>query len=354
MSKVLAVVGGQYGSEGKGVIVAKIAKDYDVHVRVGGPNAGHSFFHKGRKWAMQAIPCGWINPNAHLFIASGGLIDFETLQREFKLIYAIDPTLVDRLRISPKAGIIGVEHHLVEGGTQGRLHKVIGSTGEGVGAARMARIGRESFRFAKDLLDYELADGVLMRHLVIQPPAEMWLPAQIDKGRSVLLEGTQGYGLSLIHGEWPYVTSADTTAGQLCADCGVSPRDLTDVLMVVRTHPIRVAGNSGELAEEMTWDEVSAIVGKKVEERTTVTKKIRRIGHWNEGLFKCALAVNRPTSLACTFLDYLDPGIEGRTDEESIAEFPKARSFIEYLEVVSKVHVQFCGTGGPEWSVIER
>jgi adenylosuccinate synthase len=217
----------------------------------------------------------------------------------------------------------------------------------------MARIGRENFRFAQDLKGYELGDGIMMDHLMLPEP-ETWIPRQIAKGRNVLLEGTQGFGLSLVHGNWPFVTSADTSAGQLCADCGVSPRYLTDVLMVVRTHPIRVAGNSGNLQEEMTWDQISAIVGRKVEERTTVTKKIRRIGHWDESLFKAAIAVNHPSAIACTFLDYLDPGIEGRTDEAAISEFPKVRSFIEYLEVMSQVRVSYVGTGGPEWSVIER
>src|SRR5690606_3570968 len=81
---VLAVVGAQYGSEGKGVIVNHIANRYQVHVRVGGPNAGHSFVHKGRVWKMQVIPCGWTNPDAILVLGRGMLVNPETLALELR------------------------------------------------------------------------------------------------------------------------------------------------------------------------------------------------------------------------------------------------------------------------------
>lgn len=353
MSKVLAVVGGQYGSEGKGVIVAHIANKYDVHVRVGGPNAGHSFQHQGRKWAMQAIPCGWINPNAEVYIGSGGLIDIETLRREFREVLAVDPSIKDRLKISPRVGVLSVEHHAAEGGVHGKMHERIGSTGEGVGTARIARIARESFMHAEDIAHTELADGVTLGDLFVNDPIS-WLPDQVDKKRSVLLEGTQGFGLSLIHGPWPYVTSACTSAGQLVTDSGLSPRVVTDVMMVVRTHPIRVAGNSGPMKNEITWDDISGVLGRPTSERTTVTKKTRRIGKWDERLVQHAVAVNKPTSIACTFLDYIDPTIEGRSDEKALNECPKARAFVEYVEVLTNTRVNFVGTGGPAWSVIVR
>lgn len=354
MTRVLAVVGGQYGSEGKGVIVARIANRYNIHVRVGGPNAGHSFFHCGKKWAMQAIPCGWINPDAQLFIASGGLIDIDTLRREFLAVYGEDQTIAQRLFISPRAGILSKEHHQREGGIHGAMHRTIGSTGEGVGAARIGRIERFSatFQHAQDLADVELGHGVALRDLFV--PASTWLPDRVASGCSVLLEGTQGFGLSLIHGAWPYVTSADTSAAQLCADAGLSPRDITDVMMVIRTFPIRVAGNSGPLQNELTWEQLSAIVGRPLEERTTVTKKVRRVGGWDENIVRQAIAVNRPNIVACTFMDYLDPTIEGKTEVSELQESTRARSFVEYLELLSSAKVGFVGTGGPEWSVIER
>lgn len=353
MSKVMAVVGGQYGSEGKGVIVAHMANRFDVHVRVGGPNAGHSFSHKGRKWAMQAIPCGWINPNATVYIGSGGLIDMSTLRREILAVYEVDPTIVERLKISPRAGILEEKHHQAEGGVKGEIHQRIGSTGEGIGEARMARIARRSFKFAQDLEDEQVVPGFPMRRFLVDDPAR-WLPERVRSGSSVLLEGTQGFGLSLIHGPWPYVTSADTSAAQLCADAGLSPLSLTDVVLVIRTLPIRVAGNSGPLKDEITWEDVSKMTGQSVQERTTVTKKIRRIGSWDEKIVGDAVAVNNPTALACTFLDYIDPPIAGCSDVGKLGDFEKARSFIEYLEKMFSTRVQFVGTGGPEWSVIER
>src|SRR5205823_1704389 len=101
----------------------------------------------------------------------------------------------------------------------------------------------------------------------------------IDSGGEVLLEGTQGFGLSLHHGHYPYVTSKDTTVGALCSEAGLSPRLLGQVIMVVRTYPIRVAGNSGPLPREVDWEIVTRESGSPfpLREKTTVTGNIRRV-----------------------------------------------------------------------------
>lgn len=352
---ILAVIGGQYGSEGKGNIVAHIAKDYGVHVRVGGPNAGHSFKHEGREWKMQSIPCGWINLGATLIIGRNALIAIDQLAKEWREIRKIDDRITERMFIDRHAGIISPWHHTEAGGTGGEAHKRYGSTGEGVGVARLARIarfpgdGQRGFYRAGDLpLEFVPEDfRSAWREMLCPNTPEMIQDLNIDW--PVLLEGTQGFGLSLIHGPWPYVTNHDTNAAQLAADCGLPPRIVNRCLLVVRTLPIRVAGNSGPLQREIDWQEVSRRVGHEVEERTTVTKKIRRIGEWDESLVEQACLVNGPTSLAVNFIDYLSPEDEGINDATMISD--KGWSFINYVDRLCGVPVLLAGTGGDDWSV---
>lgn len=350
MSKrVLAVFGGQYGSEGKGVVVASMAHEYKIHVRVGGPNAGHSFSHNGTVYKMQSVPCGWINPNAILVIGRGALISLDQLQREMHMIEAVDPTIWNRVMVDSKAGVIDPGWHN-EGHTDGELHQRIGSTGEGIGAARVARTMRDPHNF------YTFGEAVErmpefedLRRLSSDDTA-YWLTRQIKGGTYVLLEGTQGAGLSLLHGPWPYVTSTDVGVAQMCADIGIAPSRVGRRLMVVRTHPIRVAGNSGPLRGELSWDDITAVMGRPTVERTTVTQKVRRIGSWDEQLVQEAVYRNDPTSIAIMFLDYLSPVDEGKTKFSELSA--RSSGFIRYVESAYDTPVSIVGTGGNTWKTI--
>jgi adenylosuccinate synthase len=345
MSKVLVVVGAQYGSEGKGVIVNHIARDYGVHVRVGGPNAGHSFYCDGKLYKMQSIPCGWTNPDANLVIGAGAVVSPEQFLQELEMIKQVDPNIESRIMIDGAATVLSKTEHEAEGGVDGELHKRIGSTGEGVGAARLGRLMRDpsKFRLVRDVP--ELRPWVKERTID-------YILAWHRGGSSILLEGTQGSGLSLIHGPWPYCTTADTNAAQLCADVGISPRLVTDIMLVVRTYPIRVAGNSGPMFHELTWDEMSKRVGKPVLERTTVTKKVRRVSEWDAELFHRAVQLNQPNQIALTFADYLSSIDEGKTEWYDLSQ--KTKDFVSYLEEVAKCPVAFVGTGGEGWKVVDR
>lgn len=358
--EIVAVIGGQYGSEGKGTVVAAIADDFDFHVRVGSHNAGHSFKHEGRVWKMQQIPVGWCNPNALLMLGRGALISPETLTREIEQIAQVDPTIHDRLYIDIKAGILDEHHHNAEGGVHGKIHERIGSTGEGVGAARIDRLrrmpyedgggfGSSGFRHFGDLVRDEKWRH-LERYAVGNTPHQ--LNMALNGGARILLEGSQGVHLSVTHGPWPHVTTTDCGAAQLCADVGLPPHWLTDVLLVLRTYPIRVAGNSGPLNYEITWEELSKKLGHSVQERTTVTNKVRRIGVWDEQLVKDAVTLNAPTGLAVNFVDYIDPANEGVSRWENLTE--TTRDFLTTLERMYKTPVVMIGTGGPDWTIIKR
>lgn len=355
--ETLAVVGGQYGSEGKGNIVAHIAEDWDVHVRTGGPNAGHSFQYGGEVFKMQVIPCGWINRDAIIVVGRGALVDLGQLVAELQQILQFDPTIMDRLMIDERAGFLDPRFTFEEGGTKGELHERIGSTGKGVGAARHARMSRdpEQFQLIGDIPDtLEALSETLPQSLLcnLHPDTPLLLRHYRENGLRTLLEGTQGSGLSLIHGPWPYVTSSDTNAAEFAAEAGVPPQFVTEVGLVIRTYPIRVAGNSGPLEDELTWDEMSSRVGKDVVEKTTVTQKVRRIGEWDEDLVRRAVTLNGPSWFAVNFIDYLSPEDEGVTDAADLSD--RAMSFVNYLETNFRVPVRYVGTGGEGWKVVTR
>lgn len=296
--RALALVGAQYGSEGKGAVAGILASQQPgmLWIRTGGPNAGHTVVHNDthEREVFCSVPCGAVDETATLVIGAGAMIDADGLQEEMRRRPG------RRVYVDGAASVI---HHLLhdEGGVRGDLHQRIGSTGKGVGMARIARIKRDenenllARHFPWSNKDVEVIDTVRLIH--------QWL----QDGGAAVLEGTQGSGLSLTHGPWPYVTSADTNAAQLAADAGIPP-SMVDAVLVARTMPIRVAGNSGPLAGETSWEQISRQLGQPVTETTTVTRKTRRVGAWDEALFARAVMLNAPIWCALTFLDYWDGG----------------------------------------------
>lgn len=335
----MVLVGGQYGSEGKGAIAAHVANEYNVHVRVGSPNAGHTIYWKDKKHVMQSIPCGWINPKAKIVIGRGALLNIKQLMKELVHIMEYYPDFKHRLYIDSEAGILDEKFHQEEGGTEGEMHKRIGSTGEGVGPARIARIKRDpaEFRQFKDVAEeYGLED------CMVDNTPRMLAMLQ-DVGSNILIEGTQGSALSLLHSSWPYCTSIDTNAAGIISEVGLAPSRVTDVLMVCRTYPIRVAGNSGPMKNEVTWEALSEALGRDVIEKTTVTKKVRRIAEWDDGLFKQSCLLNAPTMIALTFCDYIDPGLLNVESLDALAESDNLMMFLIEHDLLDRV--KYFGTG---------
>lgn len=391
--RVTALVGAQFGSEGKGLIAEKLARNYHIHVRTGAPNAGHTYFvttfcdHKDVEWAehyeereypspvpthhrclrcgntfpniadetewmpqhyrakvvARSVPCGASNPDAMLIIGVGGLIDIELLLEEVRELDALGLNVSSRLMVDSKACVIDpIRHHGLEGGVDGEAHRLIGSTGEGVGPARMAKIARGTFRdwaWAKiDQVGGTIHEDRLVTAGVRVGDTAHLLNTWYDVGRSILLEGTQGSGLSLVHGPWPYCTSTDTNAGQLAVDAGLAPQLITDVILVARTMPIRVAGNSGPLPGETSWEKIGL-----PEERTTVTKKVRRIAYWSDALVRRAIMLNRPSEIALTFVDYLFSEMAGLSGDAEISK--EAAPYLRDLEKRMGVGITMLGTG---------
>lgn len=339
--KIAVLVGGQYGSEGKGAVVAHIANDYDVHVRVGSPNAGHTIYWNGEKHVMQSIPCGWINPNAKIIIGRGALINIKQFMKELNHILHYYPDFDGRLFIDEEAGILDEKFHIAEGGTEGEMHRRIGSTGEGVGPARVARINRDPNEFRQFK---HVAKELNLEHCMVKNTPKMVAEAQ-DFGMNILIEGTQGSGLSLLHSHWPYCTSIDTNAAGIISEVGIAPSRVTDVILVLRTYPIRVAGNSGPMKNEITWDELSSRMGiNLIPEKTTVTKKVRRIAEWDDDLFHQSCVLNEPTEFALTFADYIDPKLYGVDSKEEILKSEPLKKFLREHGLDCK-KLKLIGTG---------
>lgn len=339
---VTAVVGAQYGSEGKGAVVADLAKrgEFGAYVRTGGPNAGHTFYHGGRKWVSRSLPVGWIDPAALLVIGPGAVINSKLLLNEIQEVEDAGYRVRDRLIVDYRAGVLTHAQEAAEGGVHGNAHGSIGSTGEGVGIHRMARINRGSLMpTIEPEWGYQSAADDLLLADFLGDAVERLTSLRKDD-MPVCLEGTQGQGLSLTTGVWPFVTSADTSSAQLAADAGVPASSVDRTLLVARTFPIRVAGNSGPLYGETSFEEIGV-----PPEVTTVTKKTRRVGTWDAGLVRHAVLLNSPCKVVLTFADYMWPELRGLDRLPS----PDRRYAGWLADQAVRIEAGFCALGtGPE------
>lgn len=340
------VIGGQYGSEAKGHIVSYLAREYSLIVRVGGPNAGHKVFFDEGPYTHHQLPSGTLRSDARLLIAPGAVINVEKLLREI----ADCNVNQDRLMIDPQAMVISRSDIAREAGLKAR----IGSTGQGVGFAAARRIlnrGKET-KLAGDVPE--------LWPFTRRTAAEVLEEAYTREDR-ILVEGTQGIGLSLYHGIYPYVTSRDTSASGALAEAGIPPTRTRNIIMVCRTFPIRVEspsnGSSGPLAQEISWSEVakrSGIDGTKLRrtERTSTTDRRRRVGEFDWQLLRRAATINGPTDIALTFTDYLSKENEEARRYEQLTN--DTIRFIGEVERVAAAPVSLISTRFDFRSIIDR
>ena len=336
---VWVVVGGQYGSEGKGKIAAFITlqEEIDICVRCGGPNSGHCFVDESGEYrALRQIPTGYVRPGTRLLIPSGGLIDLEVLRKELEAL-GLGP---DRVGVDRRAMVIEESDRKAEQDLH--LRERLSSTLCGVGSAVSRRVLRgDDVRLAKDAA----AVTTWLKPFLTDVSAE--INEGVDRGKKVLIEGTQGFGLSLYHSEsYPKTTSRDTSAAGCISECGISPRLVTDIVLVLRTFPIRVAGQqAGPMFEEIDWETIQGESGcaQPIAEYTTVTKKLRRVGRFDFELARRAVTINRPHKLAINFLDYLDYQDSTAVEIDMLSE--KSRMFIQRLHQMLDVPVGYLGVG---------
>ena len=343
--KLIVVVGGQYGSEAKGHVADQLSRpgvagDNVVVVRVAGPNAGHTVYGTcpiecdggldhlsggkwvGHPWRLRSVPVGAVsNPHADLVIAAGSEIDLTVLMDEVVALDAAGYRVSSRLHIDSQATILEPRH--IQEEVDDEIQKRLGSTAKGIGAARADRI----WRYAKLWAD----NSVSMEHI---DTAE-FMRKRLAYGATVVIEGTQGFGLGLHAGNYPKCTSSDCRAIDFLAMAGLSPWAPEvgefQVWVAARVRPIRVAGNSGPMKGETSWAELGL-----PEERTTVTQKVRRVGEWDGDLVRRAVTANGGAPVvrvALTMVDTLFPETvnwEGLYPEADAAGFD--RETVERLD----------------------
>ncbi len=340
---VWVVVGGQFGSEGKGKVSAIITlqEEIDLCIRCGGPNSGHSFQNEaGELVLVRQLPTGFVRPQTRLLIPAGGLVDLDVLRAE-----------IDGLGLGPDR--VGVDRNAMVITESDRAHERqlglgtrLSSTLCGVGSA----VARRALRGP----DVQLAGNVAtaddsLRPFITDVSGETNLA--VDRGKKVLIEGTQGSGLSLYHSpHYPKTTSRETNAAGFVSEVGLSPRLISEIVLVFRTFPIRVAGaQAGPLHDELTWEQLQVESGSPVplREYTSVTHKLRRLGRFDWESARRAVLLNRPTKIAVSFLDYLD--FQNREATEWAALTPSAKAFVWRLEEAC-IAPAFCLGTGPRLS----
>ncbi len=318
------IVGGFWGDEGKGKIVAHVAFSDrpEIIARGGvGPNAGHTVEINGQKFGVRMVPSGFVYKDAKLLIGAGVLVDPNVFLKEVQLL-----NVADRTRIDYRCAIIEPKHIEADRGDK-HLKEKIGTTGTGCGPANVDRVRRVA-KQAKDVEE--------LKDFLTDVPLE--INEALDKGDFVLVEGTQGFGLSLYYGTYPYVTSKDTTASAMASDVGIGPTRVDDVIIVFKCFPTRVG--EGPFPTEMSQEEAEKL---GIVEYGTVTGRRRRIGYWDGKFARYAAMVNGATQVALTGIDKYDKGCYGVREWGKLT--PKAKRFVEQVEEDVRVPVTLISTG---------
>jgi adenylosuccinate synthase len=314
------VVDGFFGDAGKGKVAAylALADRPALCVRTGAPNAGHTVTLEGQQHVLRTLPTCFVNPGTKLAVAPGALIKIDVFLSEVEW-YGKGRSYVDF-----NTGVIE-DVHVERERSDEFLMKVVGSTGQGVGAAMVDRVLRR-LRLARDfeVLKPYLAD----------------VPAMImeNKRNGVVIEGTQGTFLSLYHGTYPYVTSRDVTASGVLSEAGVGPKAADEVVLVFKAFMTRVGGGPlpGELppeeAERRGWVERGAVTGRP-----------RRAAPFNMELAKRAVLLNTPTQIAITKIDVVFKEAAGKTRWGDLP--PETRRWVEEVEEQLRTPVTLLGTG---------
>lgn len=325
------VVGGFFGDEGKGKIISYLAQKDNptVVVRGGaGPNAGHTIEDGNKKYKVRMLPSGFLNKQARLLIGPGVTINPDVLHNEIKEFNVSKRAFVDY-----NCGIIEKKH--TDADSIGQLKEKIGSTGSGTGPANADRAMR-ILKLAKEIdsLKPYLTDVAEQINMAL------------EKDEMVLVEGTQGTFLSLWHGTYPFVTSKDVTASGICADIGLGPKNVDNVMVVFKSYVTRVG--TGVLENELPIQEV---VARGWSEVGTVTGRQRRAAEFNFALAKRAIMLNSATEIGLTKLDVLFPDCAHKNSFDDLS--PAAKSFITKIEDAVDVPVTLIGTGPGVTDIID-
>lgn len=286
------LVDGQFGSTGKGLAASVLAElfhdKFDWATTNAGPNSGHTSYFGDEKIVLRQLPTFAVvaskyGHNMPIQMNAGAIIDIDVLEQEERDYFPKG----FYVWAHPLAAVADDRAKEQERELVGK----IGSTGKGTGAALANKIMRDPSAVIGSKKGHDLLVGTVT-------PADSW---------KVFVEVSQGFSLGLNQKFYPQCTSRECTVGAAMADAGIHPSFLRQTMMVVRTFPIRVAGDSGPCYEdqkETSWEEIG-----QTPELTTVTKKVRRVFNWSDIQFRAAVRANRPDYIFLNFCNYLDPSI---------------------------------------------
>ncbi|MDX1813391.1 MAG: adenylosuccinate synthetase [Candidatus Bathyarchaeia archaeon] len=325
------ILGAFWGDEGKGKIISYLALNdkLDFCVRTGSVNAAHTVWLNGKRYALHMVPAAFIYEKCRLLVAAGANVHIGRLLEE------VESTNVNgRMGIDQNASIIEEKHSIQD--KTSAVNKGIGTTGWGVGPALEER-ARRTAKLAKDIPELKpfLTDSV----------AEV--NDGLDAGKKVLLEGTQGFMLSLFHGTYPYVTSRDTGASAIASEAGVGPTRVDDVLIVFKSFMTRVGAGSlpGEITKEEAkkrgWFETAAGTGRD-----------RRAAPFNFELARKNAKINGATLAALTKLDCMFPECRRAKKFDDLPV--NAKQFVREIEEKTGVPIVLIGTGPEALDIIDR
>lgn len=407
LGPVCAVIGAQWGDEGKGKIVDILAEHFDVLARAcGGANAGHTIVVNGKKHVFHLLPAGCLHEEKDIVLGSGMVIHLPTLLEEIALLEEQGIGIIDRLYLSSGAHVVLSIHksidHFLEEKRKKKMGKGIGTTGRGIGPAYVDKAMRTGMRLetlwespasikkilkehgtmltalfdVRFDLDRELAEVIaakkkLERCLIANITDTM--STCLAEAKTILIEGAQGTLLDIDHGTYPYVTSSATTACGALQGLGLPPQVLTSCIGVAKAYCTRV-GEGDFLTEGSPT--ASKRLRKRGGEYGATTGRPRRCGWLHTPHLRYAAILNGFTHWNITKLDVLDeeksipvgtgirnggkvaykklPGWKKKTlGIREYSDLPRhARNFVEFIEEQTGVPVAFIGTGEGREDVI--
>ncbi|ULQ52574.1 adenylosuccinate synthase [Flavihumibacter fluvii] len=330
-----AILGLQWGDEGKGKIVDYFAPRYDIIARFqGGPNAGHTLYVGGKKVVLHQIPSGVFHENTINLIGNGVVLDPVTLKRECDTVASFGVDVKKNLFISHRTHLILPTHRALDKASElQKGNDKIGSTLKGIGPAYMDKTGRnglrvgdlldksfttsyirlrlkhqrllDNFNFQEDITAWEeeFFDAIDFLRSLNVVNGEYFINDKISKGKKVLAEGAQGSMLDIDFGTFPFVTSSNTTTSGVCNGLGVAPQKIREVMGVTKAYCTRVGG--GPFPTEL-HDAVGEELRQLGNEFGATTGRPRRCGWIDLVALKYACMINGVTKVIMTKADVLD------------------------------------------------
>jgi adenylosuccinate synthase len=380
----IAVLGAQWGDEGKGKIVDMLTPQFSVVARYqGGHNAGHTVYVNGRKFVLHLIPSGILHPGVTCVIGNGVVVDPRALFTEVEALAAMGIGVDGRLLVSEKAHVILPYHRELDVLSEARRgERKIGTTSRGIGPAYEDKIGRRGIRVCdllgdRDALAADVRENVHARNQIIKDSTLDWQPVfeeivahggrlrpwaadtslflheTMAAGRSVLFEGAQATLLDIDHGTYPFVTSSNASVGGVCTGLGVPARAVGGVLGVAKAYTTRVG--EGPLPTELAG-ELAERLRESGQEYGASTGRPRRCGWYDAVVVRYSARVNGMDAIALTKLDVLDglPELRictgYRTASRVITEFP---ADLRELAAAEPVYETLPGWSSPTKGITE-